>query len=136
MSRRGSLRHWDWTSRDRIGASAMEVAIIGTGYVGLATGVALAYLGHSVTCIDTDETKIEQLRRGEVPIYEPWLEELIEIARGNLRFSSRYSDAVPVADVVFITVGTPTMLNGSPDLCYVRAAAQGVGEHLGTGSTV
>jgi len=114
----------------------MEVAIIGTGYVGLATGVALAYLGHSVTCIDTDETKIEQLRRGEVPIYEPWLEELIEIARGNLRFSSRYSDAVPVADVVFITVGTPTMLNGSPDLCYVRAAAQGVGEHLGTGSTV
>jgi UDPglucose 6-dehydrogenase len=108
----------------------MNVSIVGTGYVGLTTGVCLAYLGHKVTCLDTDETKIQMLRAGRVPIYEPWLEELMAESEQNLRLTTSYQDAVPGADVVFIVVGTPSRPNGSPDLSYLRAAALSVGEFL------
>ena len=107
----------------------MRVCILGTGYVGLTTGVCLAYVGHKVTCIDPIAEKIELLRSGGIPIYEPHLEEMAARARGNLNFSTSYADGVPDADVIFIAVGTPPMPDGSPDLRYLRAAAQGVGAH-------
>ncbi|MDW8091223.1 MAG: UDP-glucose/GDP-mannose dehydrogenase family protein [Meiothermus sp.] len=109
---------------------SMRVAVIGTGYVGLTTGVTLAYLGHQVTCVDVDPAKLELLRRGKAPIYEPGLEELMGLARANLHYTDRYAEAVPGAEVVFIAVGTPSLPDGSPDLQYVRAAARSIGEHL------
>src|SRR3984957_15920064 len=108
----------------------MNVSIIGTGYVGLTTGACLAFLGHKVTCADADPRKIEMLENGEVPFHEPYLAELVEEARCNLKFTTDYAHAIPGAQVIFIAVGTPTGQNGAPDLKYLRAAAQGVGEHL------
>lgn len=114
----------------------MNVAILGTGYVGLTTGACLAYLGHQVTCVDPDERKIGALQRGEVPFYEPHLEDLLAEARPHLQFTMDYSQAVPSAQVVFIAVGTPPGTNGAPDLRYLQAAAEGVGERLGPHFTV
>ncbi len=114
----------------------MRVTILGTGYVGLTTGVALAYLGHDVCCVDKDQAKVESLNRGEPPIYEPHLKELLALSRGHLRFLSSYAEAIPEAEVVFIAVGTPPRPDGSPDLRFVRAAADEVGQHLGRGYTV
>jgi len=107
----------------------MNVCIIGTGYVGLTTGACLAFLGHKVTCIDSDERKIEMLCSGRTPIYEPYLTELIAEARGNLQFVMDYAKGVPDADVIFIAVGTPPGPNGSPDLKYLQSASKGIGEH-------
>ncbi len=114
----------------------MNVAILGTGYVGLTTGACLAYLGHQVTCVDPDERKIGALQRGEVPFYEPHLDDLLVEARRNLNFTMDYSEAIPNAQVVFIAVGTPPGTNGAPDLRYLQAAAEGVGERLGPHFTV
>ncbi|MGH9673292.1 MAG: UDP-glucose dehydrogenase family protein, partial [Bryobacteraceae bacterium] len=114
----------------------MNVAIIGTGYVGLTTGVCLAYLGNKVWCVDSDESKIVSLNAGRPTIFEPWLPELMALASHNLCFTASYSQAVPSADVVFIAVGTPPQADGAPDLSYLRAAAHSIGEHLGTGFTV
>lgn len=114
----------------------MNVSILGTGYVGLTTGVCLAFLGHKVTCVDPDKRKIEALERGEVPFHEPYLGDLIDEARHNLTFTTEYSQAIPEAQVVFIAVGTPTGQGGAPDLQYLRSAAHGVGQHLGTHFTV
>jgi UDPglucose 6-dehydrogenase len=108
----------------------MNVSIIGTGYVGLTTGVCLAYLGHKVSCIDSDEKKIALLRAGQSPIYEPFLDELMAEANGNLCFGTNYADAIPHSDVVFIAVGTPPTPNGSPDLRYLSSAARSIGEHF------
>lgn len=107
----------------------MNVCIIGTGYVGLTTGVCLSFLGHKVTCLDSDEKKIAALRQGKIPIYEPFLTELLEAASPNIRFGTDYADAVSGAEVIFIAVGTPPSPNGSPDLRYLCAAARGIGEH-------
>jgi UDPglucose 6-dehydrogenase len=114
----------------------MKVGIIGTGYVGLTTGVALAYLGHKVTCLDIDQTKVDLLRRGKSPIYEPWLQELMSLAKSNLNFNTVYQEAIPQFDVVFITVGTPSLPDGGPNLSYVRSAAENIGKYLGGGFTV
>lgn len=115
----------------------MEVIIAGTGYVGLTTGVALAYLGHTVTCLDVDEDKIKLLNGGQVPIYEPGLEELLALVRKNLQFTLGYEEAgIPEADVIFIGVGTPSRMDGSPNLDYVRQAAESIGQNLGQGFTV
>ncbi len=108
----------------------MNVCIIGTGYVGLTTGACLAFLGHEVTCIDSDLRKIEMLCSGRTPIYEPFLTELLAEARPHLRFRTDYAEGVPNAEVVFIAVGTPPSANGSPDLKYLRSAAQGIGQHF------
>ncbi len=108
----------------------MNVSILGTGYVGLTTGACLAFLGHKVTCADADPRKIEMLESGEVPFHEPYLAELVAEARCNLKFTTDYAHAIPGAQVIFIAVGTPTGQNGAPDLKYLRAAAQGIGEHL------
>ena len=114
----------------------MNVSILGTGYVGLTTGVCLAFLGHKVTCADADEKKIAMLASGEVPFYEPHLTDLIEQARCNLKFTTQYAQAIPGAQVVFIAVGTPPGANGAPNLKYLQAAARGIGEYLSEGFTV
>lgn len=109
---------------------AMKVAVIGTGYVGLTTGVTLAYIGHQVTCVDLDPSKLALLRSGRTHFYEPGLEELMHAARKRLVFTDSYAEAVPDADVTYIAVGTPAASDGSPDLRYVQAAAQGIGQLL------
>ena len=112
----------------------MKVAIIGTGYVGLTTGVCLSFIGHHVTCLDIDEAKIALLRAGRSPFHEPHLEEMLQEA--DLRFTTSYQEAIPQADVVFIAVGTPSLPGGKPDLGYLNSAAQQLGEHLGDRLTV
>ena len=114
----------------------MNVAIIGTGYVGLTTGACLAFLGHKVTCVDADANKIASLSRGEIPFYEPHLEDLLADAKRNLSFTMDYAEAIPEAQVIFIAVGTPTGVGGAPDLKYLQSAAHSVGEHLGPHFTV
>lgn len=111
----------------------MNITVIGTGYVGLVTGACLAHLGHSVTCQDIDEAKIRRLGAGQVPIYEPGLEEMVtdQAARGRLRFTAEYADAVPDAHAIFICVGTPSLPNGQADTSAVEAAALALGTHLG-----
>jgi UDPglucose 6-dehydrogenase len=107
----------------------MRVTVIGTGYVGTVTGACLAYLGHRVTCVDTDLSKIEKLRRGEPPIYEPGLEELIVFAneRGGINFETEMDSAVRESDVIFIAVGTPPLPSGESNLSYLESAARGIG---------
>ncbi|MBV8492223.1 MAG: UDP-glucose/GDP-mannose dehydrogenase family protein, partial [Alphaproteobacteria bacterium] len=88
----------------------MRIAMIGTGYVGLVSGACFSEFGVNVTCVDKDTGKIERLSRGEMPIYEPGLEQLVagNVAAGRLRFSSELKPAVAEADAVFIAVGTPS----------------------------
>lgn len=113
-----------------------RVAVVGAGYVGLTTGAVLAYLGHRVTVVDVDPARVEGLRAGELPFFEPFLKEIIGLSRGRLAFTSRYEEAIPGAEVVFVAVGTPPGPDGAPDLSQVRSAAQGIGQHLGEGFTV
>ena len=108
----------------------MKTAIIGTGYVGLTTGVALAFLGHEVTCLDVDSAKIDQLNSGECPIYEPHLTALMLQAKPNLKFTTRADVALEKAEVIFIAVGTPSLPDGSPNLSYLKSAAQSIGVHI------
>jgi UDPglucose 6-dehydrogenase len=114
----------------------LKVTIIGTGYVGLTTGICLAYVGHTVFCLDTDERKIASLEKGQVPIYEPHLEELLEQARPNLHFTTKYDAAVPGSDVIFVAVGTPPTPSGAPNLEYLSSAAREIGANLDAGFTV
>jgi UDPglucose 6-dehydrogenase len=113
-----------------------KVAVIGTGYVGLTNAVALSYLGHRVTCVDVDAAKVAQLKTGKLPIFEPHLEELARSCSERLTFTTLAADAVPGADVVIIAVGTPTGVDGAPDLRYVESAAQAVGASLSGNFTV
>jgi UDPglucose 6-dehydrogenase len=111
----------------------MHIAMIGTGYVGLVSGACFADFGHYVTCIDKDADKIAALQRGEIPIYEPGLNELVasNVAAGRLDFSLDLNDAVAEADAVFIAVGTPSRRgDGHADLSYVRAAAREIAQSL------
>jgi UDPglucose 6-dehydrogenase len=107
----------------------MRVTVIGTGYVGTVTGACLSYLGHHVTCVDTDAAKIARLCRGESPIYEPHLEAMLSLAaeRGGIEFATGLSDAVRDSDVIFIAVGTPPLPNGEANLSYLEAAARNIG---------
>ena len=105
----------------------MRVAMIGTGYVGLVSGACFADFGHDVVCIDKDAGKIERLQKGEIPIFEPGLEALVErnVREGRLSFSVDAAEAVREADAVFIAVGTPSRRgDGYADLSYVHAAAE------------
>lgn len=106
----------------------MKIAVIGSGYVGLVTGACFADLGVHVTCVDIDENRVNRLRQGEIPIYEPGLDALVKpaVANGRLHFTTRYEDAVPGRDVVFIAVGTPSDEDGSADLSYVLSAARSI----------
>lgn len=114
----------------------MRVAIVGAGYVGITTGVALAYLGHQVTCLDCDERRIDLLRKGKFPIYEPHLEALAALSQSRLCFTTNTEEAEVGADVIFIAVGTPPLADGNPDLSCLRAAAMEVGKYVGDGLTV
>lgn len=113
----------------------VEISVVGTGYVGLVTGVCLAYLGHSVTCVDKDEAKIEALREGRSPIYEPGLETLLSdcIEAGRLRFTTDLTSVVS-AEVVFIAVGTPPRSDGGSDLSQIQEVARALGEAIGSTS--
>lgn len=105
----------------------MRVTMIGTGYVGLVSGACFADFGHTVTCVDKDESKIERLLDGEIPIYEPGLDDLVakNVAEERLSFTTDLASAVPHADAVFIAVGTPSRRgDGFADLSYVYAAAE------------
>lgn len=115
----------------------MQVVMVGTGYVGLVSGTCLAEVGHNVTCMDTDESKIRLLKDGKPPIYEPGLEDLIRrnVQHERLQFTTDLKSALPNADVVFIAVGTPEGEDGSADLKYVKAVAQAIGDHM-TGNIV
>lgn len=108
----------------------MRVAVVGTGYVGLVTGVCFAEMGNHVTCIDLNEAKVERLRSGDIPIYEPGLDALVHSnqRQGRIAFTSDVAEAVRDAVVVFIAVGTPQGEDGSADLRYVLAAAEQLGE--------
>jgi UDPglucose 6-dehydrogenase len=110
----------------------MRIAIIGTGYVGLVAGTCFADSGNDVTCVDIDERKIRMLQAGEVPIYEPGLEELIKknVREKRLFFTRDLADAVAPAQVVFIAVGTPEGESGDADLQYVLAAAEQIGKAM------
>src|SRR5580693_3842227 len=107
----------------------MRVTVIGTGYVGTVTGACLAYLGHRVTCVDTDLSKIAKLRLGQPPIYEPGLEELLVMAneRGGIDFETDLEAPVRESDVIFIAVGTPPLPSGESNLAYLESAARGIG---------
>jgi UDPglucose 6-dehydrogenase len=110
----------------------MKIAVVGTGYVGLVTGTCFAESGHEVRCLDVDPQKIELLRGGGIPIYEPGLEELVRrnAKERRLTFTTSYDEGIPGADVVFIAVGTPPGETGEADLSYVLAAAKEIGKHL------
>lgn len=107
----------------------MKITIIGTGYVGLITGVGLAKLGHSVTCFDIDDEKIERIKQGDLPIYEVRLHELINYAYENnaLTFTSNKEEAFDDVEFIFIAVGTPSLLDGTADLTYIQSACNDIG---------
>ncbi len=109
-----------------------RICLIGTGYVGLVTGTCFADLGNQVTCLDIDENKIAQLQRGEMPIYEPGLKELVarNVAAQRLTFTTSYPDAITNADFIFIAVNTPPSPDGEADLQYVRSAAESIAQVL------
>jgi len=110
----------------------MRLAVIGTGYVGLVTGACLSDTGHNVVCVDIDKAKIEALRRGEVPIYEPGLGEILtrNVQKGRLEFTTDLAAAIPSAEILMIAVGTPPAEDGSADLSHVLAVAAEIGRHI------
>jgi UDPglucose 6-dehydrogenase len=110
------------------GRLIMNISIIGTGYVGLVTGVCLADIGHNVTCIDVDQEKILQMKKGISPIYEPGLEELMKknIKEGRLHFTSNYKEGLLNAKVIYIAVGTPQKKDGTADLRFIESAAKNI----------
>ncbi|KAA3612889.1 MAG: UDP-glucose/GDP-mannose dehydrogenase family protein [Planctomycetota bacterium] len=109
----------------------MQIAVVGTGYVGLVAGTCFAEMGNQVFCVDIDEAKIKRLRAGEIPIYEPGLEELVRsnVRDGRLLFTTSLQEAVETSRVAFIAVGTPPGEDGSADLSAVLAVAREIGRH-------
>jgi UDPglucose 6-dehydrogenase len=110
----------------------MRVCTIGTGYVGLVTGACLAHIGHDVICVDNNPAKVELMKAGNSPIYEPGLSEIMQaaMATGRLQFTTDLALGVEHGEILFIAVGTPPLPNGSSDTQYVEAVARGIGQHL------
>jgi UDPglucose 6-dehydrogenase len=110
----------------------MKIAVVGTGYVGLVTGTCFAEVGIDVVCIDVDQKKIDNLKNGIMPIYEPGLEEMVvkNHEKGRLKFSTNLGESIKGCDVAFIAVGTPPGEDGSADLKYVLAVASEIGQHM------
>lgn len=110
----------------------MKVCVIGTGYVGLVTGVCLAHIGHDVVCVDNNTTKVAKMQSGQTPIYEPGLEELMQssMTAGRLSFTTDLAMGVEQGEILFIAVGTPPLPTGESDTQYVEAVARGIGTHL------
>jgi UDPglucose 6-dehydrogenase len=109
-----------------------NICVVGVGYVGLVTGTCFADLGNHVTALDINEERIENLKKGILPIYEPGLEEMVKrnVGAGRLHFTTDYAEAVKGAEFAFIAVGTPEGVDGEADLQYVRAAAEAIAEHM------
>ncbi|SOB91126.1 UDPglucose 6-dehydrogenase [Ureibacillus xyleni] len=114
-----------------------NVAVIGTGYVGLVTGVVLSEIGHTVTCIDIDEKKVEMMKQGKSPIYEPGLDELLvkNISKNRLYFTTNHKEAFANSEIVLIAVGTPQSESGAADLQYIKQAAKDIAHNV-TNDTV
>jgi len=110
----------------------MNIAIVGTGYVGLVSGTCFAETGANVTCVDVDAAKIERLKNGEIPIYEPGLDEMVtkNVKAGRLKFTTSLADVLNDQQIVFSAVGTPPDEDGSADLSYVLQVAKTIGENL------
>lgn len=111
-----------------------RITVLGVGYVGLVTGACFADLGNQVICLDVIPEKIEKLKRGELPIYEPGLEEMVQrnAAAGRLEFTTNYAEAIPHAEFIFVAVGTPSGVDGEADLKYIRSAVENIAAHLDT----
>ncbi|MDO9128115.1 MAG: nucleotide sugar dehydrogenase, partial [Parvibaculum sp.] len=110
----------------------MKIAMIGTGYVGLVSGTCFAEIGHEVVCVEKDPAKVVRLQQGEIPIYDPGLEDVFtrNVEAGRLTFTSEAGPAVASSDAVFICVGTPPREDGDADLSYVYAAAAEIAPYL------
>jgi UDPglucose 6-dehydrogenase len=108
----------------------MNVAIIGSGYVGISTGVSLALIGHQVRLLDVNEAKIERLKKLEAPFFEPGLETALRCAAANLEFTSDYALALAGVDVAIIAVGTPSLASGQADLGFLMDAVHRIAPHL------
>ncbi len=110
----------------------MKISVIGTGYVGLVTGTCFANMGNTVWCVDVDEKKIENLKNGIIPIYEPGLSEMVinNYKQGHLHFTTKIQEALDVCDICFIAVGTPMGEDGSADLQYVLGVAESIGKYM------
>jgi UDPglucose 6-dehydrogenase len=110
----------------------MKITVVGTGYVGLVTGTCFAEVGVEVTCVDIDQKKIDNLKKGILPIYEPGLEEMVlrNTKKERLKFSTDLSEAIRDSEIAFIAVGTPPGEDGSADLKYVLEVASGIGRHM------
>lgn len=109
-----------------------RITVIGVGYVGLVTGACFADLGNKVICLDVIPEKIDKLKGGELPIYEPGLEEMVQrnAAAGRLSFTTDYAEAIPNAEFIFVAVGTPSGVDGEADLKYIRTAVESLSKHL------
>jgi UDPglucose 6-dehydrogenase len=114
----------------RIVAEGFDIGVVGSGYVGLTTGTCLAHLGHRVTCIDKDVRLVAQLGEGQIPFYEPGLEELMEKNADRLHFTTELTSVTREADVIFIAVDTPQGEDGAADLSNVVAVARSIGRAL------
>src|ERR1700721_1388770 len=110
----------------------MEIAIIGSGYVGLVTGTCFAEVGHDVICVDNDERKVKALQNGTIPIYEPGLDDLVHrnVAARRLRFTTSIEEGVDNSQVIFIAVPTPPQDDGSVDLTYIEQVAREIASVL------
>ncbi len=110
----------------------MNISIVGTGYVGLVSGTCFSEMGNHVWCIDIDKKKIDNLKNGKIPIYEPGLEEMVlrNHSSGRLDFTTDYAEAIPSSDICFIAVGTPPGEDGSADTRYVLAAAESIAKNM------
>jgi len=109
-----------------------KITFVGTGYVGLVGGAGISEFGHQVTCADIDQNKIERLKAGEIPIYEPGLESLVKqnVAKGRLHFSHDVPKSIQNADIIFVAVGTPQGSNGEANLSTIESVAKTIGENL------
>ncbi|MBL8046085.1 MAG: UDP-glucose/GDP-mannose dehydrogenase family protein, partial [Anaerolineales bacterium] len=109
-----------------------KICVVGVGYVGLVTGTCFADLGNTVIALDVNAERIENLKKGILPIYEPGLEEMVKrnVTAGRLDFTTSYTDALENADFAFIAVGTPEGVDGEADLKYVRSAAEAIAENM------
>jgi len=116
----------------------MKLSVFGVGYVGLVTAACFAELGNDVLACDIDENKIKNLREGVIPIYEPGLEEIVKrtAGAGRLKFTTDSAEAAKFGEIVFVAVGTPQSDDGHPDMKYVRAVAESIGEHISEPRTI